>query len=57
MWSTNYSEGFAHLVIFCSNDLRSRHIDQFKITFGIKHEILRFDVSADYLVVIKVLQN
>jgi hypothetical protein len=45
------------LVIFCSNDLRSRHIDQFKITFGIKHEILRFDVSADYLVVIKVLQN
>ena len=57
MWSTNYSEGFAHLVIFCSDNLRSRHVYQFKISFGIHHKILRFDISADYLVVIEVLQN
>ena len=49
------SEGLAHLVVFSSDDLGGREVDELHVSLGVDHEVLRLDVPAHYLVVVEVL--
>lgn len=55
MRCANYRKSLANLVILRADQLRSGHINQFHIAFGVDHKVLWFDVAADNLVVIEVL--
>lgn len=57
MRGANDGEGLADLVVFGSNEFCGGHVDEFHVPFGVDHEILWFDVTADNLVVVEVLQN
>jgi hypothetical protein len=57
MRGANDGEGLADLVVFGSNEFCCGHVDEFHVPFGVDHEVLWFDVTADDLVVVEVLQN
>lgn len=57
MRGANDGERLADLVVFGSNELGSGHVDQFHVPFGVNHEVLWLNVTADDLVVVEVLQN
>jgi hypothetical protein len=50
-------ESFADLVVLGPDNFGSGQIDQLHIPFGVNHEVFGFDVSANYLIVVKVLEN
>ena len=57
MRGANDGERLADLIVLGSDEFCGGHVDEFDVPFGVDHEILWFDVTADDLVVVEVLQN
>ena len=55
--SANNGEGFTHLIILCPDNFRSSQINQLHVSFWINHKILRFDISANYLIIIEIFKD
>lgn len=50
-------KSLAHLIVFSPYNFWCREIDEFHVSLRVNHKILRFDISADYLVILEVLKN